>query len=288
MVWKNFGAAMLFAFAALVGLSSPTKAALVITDATLYQQQALNFESVVWYAATNNAAGVSGRASGVVIGNGGWVLGSDHQLTHGSGVPFSSMSFGTGNALLQNGEIRNVVEVFRHPGDPGFGYDLALYRLDSPFTTIQPAELYLGNIEVGMDSWTVGYGELRQLGQNSGVFTGTAFAGNNVVSDTGYFGNFARTTLAHPVFQADIFRELGMAGTPGDSGGGLFIDGKLAASISFSSTALGLNDYGVRTGYSPVDVNWINSTMSVVPEPSSLSLLAFASLFGLVRSRRKV
>lgn len=143
-----------------------------------------------------------------------------------------------------------------------------------------------------MDSDIVGYGRLQLVNDANITLTGDRRAGNNVITNilSPGVGDYARTILAPSFLGPEYFRELGMGGRSGDSGGGLFINGQLAGITSSGGLS---NSFGADTRYSLLDYDWINTTMAsrpptAVPEPGSFILLGIGGgLAALKRRRRK-
>lgn len=219
-----------------------------------------------------------------------WVLTAAHVLNAASGGTFTI-----------NGNNYSSAQTVINPGWNGNafnGYDLALVRLSSPVLGITPASLYTGNAEFGQTGTFVGYG-----------FTGTGLSGwstldnqkrafQNVID--GNFGNpsvLLGSDFDNPLNPAESDfgdpNPLSLEGcvAPGDSGGGVFIfDGSqsyLAGVISFVAGRDGSAnaDYGDVSGFGRVSAfaPWI---YSVVPEPSSASILLLGGLAVLLRRQK--
>ncbi|TWU37468.1 Trypsin [Novipirellula aureliae] len=239
-----------------------------------------------------NSGTVDGHASWNWI-DAHWGLMSAHQIVDNSrNYLFDSYDFGLGSNYLTNrgSEIRAAAEFFIHPSynAVGNGYDLALIRFDSPFASITPVSLFTGTVAVGMESDIVGYGLAMEVESTERLQTGNKMAGNNLIRSLDVFPGYAQTTFDRPGHSQ--YRELGMGGLPGDSGGSLIVGDELAGISSFTSTR---DTYGRSTYYSLIDLDWVSTTMashpSAVPEPSSLLfLLAAAPTIAFVRKRKAV
>ncbi|MEI9959753.1 MAG: trypsin-like serine protease [Limisphaerales bacterium] len=221
-----------------------------------------------------------------------WVLTAGHML-----------DAATGGTFTVGGIDYTSTEIIKNPGWTGVpfnGSDFGLVHLSSSVTAIPPAMLYTGTSEFGQIGTYVGYG-----------FSGTGLTGwsnttgnekrafQNVID--GNFGNPAILlgsdfdnphTTADNGFGSAIPLPLEGCVTPGDSGGGVFIqDGSqyyLAGVISFvaNADASADSDYGDASGFGRVSayIPWIVST---IPEPSTFALLAGSGLAMLFCRRRK-
>ena len=268
--------------------SQNANAGLVITDDQLYLDRADNYPYVGWVSGVDPDARVR-HGSGVLI-NPNWVLTAAHVVANSTTLNLrDSVQFGLGsNESTDLGETKYASDLYLHPTYAGgdTGYDLALMYFDNPFTSAAPVNLFQGSVVAGLDSDIVGYGVYQEVDSDIQTSTGDRRAGNNLIGEVGYPGDqFVITYLRSPT--SSKYRPLGMAGTPGDSGGGLFIDGELAGITKSASL---FNSYGTITTYTLLDNDWINTTIasrsSSIPEPSGLLLLCAGS-FALVLNRRR-
>jgi hypothetical protein len=221
-----------------------------------------------------------------------WVLTAAHVLTAAS-----SGTFTIGGTSYSSDEL---VTNPAWTGNALNGNDFALVHLSSPVTSVTPVMLYTGSAEYGQVATWVGYG-----------FTGTGLTGyqtslgnqkrafQNVID-----GNFNNPLLIGSDFDSpnttvdNVWGDatpLPLEGcvAPGDSGGGMFItiDSEiyLAGVISFEAVKGGgtaTSVYGNLSGAGliPAALPWISS---VVPEPSTCSLLAATGLVLLFVSRHR-
>ena len=219
-----------------------------------------------------------------------WVLTAAHVLNAASGGTFTI-----------NGNAYSSAQMVINPGWNGNafnGYDFALVRLSTPVLGVTPASLYTGNSDIGQTGTFVGYG-----------FTGTGLTGWNMLDNQrrafqnvidGNFGNpsvLLGSDFDNPLNPADSdfgdANPLTLEGcvAPGDSGGGVFIfesgQSYLAGVISFVAGRDGNAnaDYGDVSGFGRVSAfaPWISS---VVPEPSSATILIAGSLILFLRRKR--
>lgn len=273
-------------------------AALVFGDGTAQLEYAEQYaNSVLSFQVQDESGNWKPFGSGVVIDKtaDGKVsfLAADHSIIKNSGDPtsrFNAYRVGVGNYFT--GETRPVAEFILHPNAIGKinGYSYGIGFVDDPFLTanLEPVQFYNGTVMVGQDSDIAGYGVLQKEGSSDFVFTGDLRAGNNVISDVGYLHqNYVATRLSSS--SRPNYRPLGMGGTEFDSGGALFIDGSFAALTTFGA---GGPFSGSYTGYNLVDRELVmtavvNRQSTSVPEPSSLLLFSFGSIFGtFMRGRR--
>ncbi|TWU37470.1 Trypsin [Novipirellula aureliae] len=272
----------------------PANAGLVITADALYLERANQHPYVGWLETEKIEGGTRFGGSGVLI-DPHWVLMSAHQVFSvsgdlGSAYNLDSFRFGLGSNFISNrGENMLASELHLHGSYTGgnTGYDLALMYFENPFTSTAPIDIYAGSVAAGMESDIVGYGYYQQVDTTDQILTGDRRAGNNVVIGNDFlYANGVYTRLLPEGHSK--YRELGMAGTPGDSGGALVIGGELAAISKWSSLT---NNIGTTTGYALIDIDWVNATMalhpSAVPEPNSvLLLLAAVPIVAFVRKRK--
>ncbi len=160
---------------------------------------------------------------------------------------------------------------------------LALAPFRRSLTT--PFELFTGTVGNGTEGYTVGYGRLQYVNDANSTFTGDRRAGFDVVDGVNPFEaeNFATTFNRN--FNSN-YRTLEMGTRAGDSGGA-FISNNLLAGINDSGTLT--DGFNSQSYYTRIDNDWINATITAVPEPTSLLLVTIGSgLFILRRLRRKV
>ncbi|MDY7005390.1 MAG: trypsin-like serine protease [Cyanobacteriota bacterium] len=155
--------------------------------------------------------------------------------------------------------------------DFGAGYDIAVLRLATPATDIPSTRLFTGFDELHQVGTYVGFGAT-----GNGITgylpntKGTKRAGQNIVElgsslglpDNLLLSDFDRPWTTNSTHPDTIPLDLEYAIAPGDSGGGLFINGHIAGIHSFG---WGLNDGLNNSSYNDVvgstrissHINWI-------------------------------
>ena len=187
------------------------------------------------------------------------------------------------------------------------GYDIALIHLDEPVLNVEPAKLFEGDAAGAVAAW-VGYGMGGTGLTGKTTPWGIKRAGNNVVDRVGGVtipwvgdtpdGAVLLSDFDNPLNAGDsswgsaIPLLLELCASSGDSGGTVYIDGKVAGIMSFVTDGPAVandgtynSDYGditVATAVLP-HIAWINSI--IIPEPASFLLLVAG--MGLVMGRRR-
>lgn len=217
---------------------------------------------------------------------------------------------------LNNGSFAfgSIAETYIHPqwsNTVGSGIDLAVFRLTSSITSVEPAVLYnaalLGS-EVNNVGTITGYGKAGTGLTGDTRDAGTFRAGQNVIDAIdpfGFNGELLTYDLDDPRGQTSNFLgsnqalDLEYIGAPGDSGGGLFINvdnqSYLAGVNSLSWWFNSQTDHTYGTGGAAVRVtpfiNWITGfdssglgqTLIPNPAPATAGML----LLTLILFRRK-
>lgn len=260
------------------------------TPESAYLEFAELYPSVGWMSSSIGGT-EAGFSSGVLIAP-NWVITSGHGVLEVDSDPTSfrdtyEVGFGS-NFFSDPGESQFADEVFLNPryGGVESGADIALLYFEDPFTSITPANLFTGTDVVGSTYDFVGYGvpgtpqtglQTADRERRAGQMTTTSINSPS----TGYL----RSRFDQPGFP--LFLELGIQGTRGDSGGGWFIDGMLAAITSDAGTArYGGDTTGFRLS---LELDWISETQASrteVPEPATAAMLLMGAPF-LSRYRKR-
>jgi secreted trypsin-like serine protease len=260
------------------------------------------FQSVGYVS--NVATGAFG--SGTLIGS-NWVLTAWH-VVEGAAGPANNWRFGV------NGVEYTASNVFlRTPPLQGFanvvnaGQDLALIQLDTNVTGVTPSQLFNGTFTLGTQGAMVGYG-LNGPGtgttETRGI-DGQRRAATNLIEfyatlgPSGLSGGTTPTRTVISDFDAPTGFGPNLFGTAapealegnvdsGDSGGGLFFNvggsWQLAGVTSFKG---GDGGYGSVSGWNLVqpEIAWINS-ITAIPEPTTMAVLALGAVAALRRKRK--
>jgi secreted trypsin-like serine protease len=293
-----------------------------------------DYESI---AAKYNNVGLlnteSARCSGTLVAS-QWVLTAGH-CVYGDKKWIDRGTFNLGETSYQ--VDRN--NVFSTKGwtsreELTEGYDIGLFKLTSSVTGIDPAILYTGTEEVGERGIYVGFGNLGTgtTGAKTKNDSGIKIAGENNIDRLGsqYNENWSNNVLLSDFdspsgsslsneFGSSIPLDFEYSIAPGDSGGGMFINGYLAGVNSFYSSDAkygsvfgttrvssyaqwigsiingnSVTEEEVSSSIAPAsaeeetnnNVNPVSGANATVPEPSTpVYMLLLGVIFGLFRRR---
>jgi hypothetical protein len=233
-----------------------------------------------------NAANVTGHTQSANLIRPDWIVASKHGFVDSANNDsmYTNLSVSFGSNFYDASARYNITDVFLHPTK-----DIALARLGRALSGVTPFDLFTGTVVNGMEGFTVGYGLLQYLNDPITTFTGDRRAGFDVVDGVNLFEPENFRTRINRSFLSD-YRPLEMGIRPGDSGGAFI----LANSGSPTNFLAGINDsYTLTNGfasasyYTRLDNDWINSTITSVPEPGSVALLAASSSLLLWRRLRR-
>lgn len=238
-----------------------------------------------------------------------WVLTAAHVVDGANAKKFT-----VGN---QTYNIAGWTAPPQYDSDPGFGYDIALVKLDRPVTNVEPADLFrTWNTELNRTAMVLGYGYsgYGDTGENNRTAQTLRISTNRV--DGIQDGQVLLTDFNAPdgsgnqIYTNEVTRFEGGL-TPGDSGGPAFIyDGSnftlggVAVFASDVSDGILNGNYGEINGFVRVNphVAWIDSVVNgnptlralssrassragAVPEPATSVLLAIAGSLVVLRRR---
>lgn len=250
---------------------------------------------------------VSGTyGSGTLIGS-NWVLTAWHVVEGVSG-PASNWRFGVNgveytasNVFLRTAPLQGFGNVVNA------GQDLALIQLNTNVTGVTPAELFNGTFTLGTQGAMVGYG-LNGPGTGTtgtrGIDGQRRAATNRLefyasLSTSGISGSTSPTRTVISDFDGPAGFNFNQFGTDapealegnvdsGDSGGGLFFNvggsWQLAGVTSFKG---GDGGYSSVSGFNLIqpEIAWINS-ITAIPEPTTMAVLALGAVAALRRKRK--
>lgn len=289
------GAAVCF----VLGMSSQAHAGLMhnlsTTPESAYLEFADTFPNVGWLGTVESGA-TSFGGSAVLI-NENWVLTAAHavlSVDSNTNSVYEGYRVGfTDDIFADPGENQFASELFIHPDylNIGSGPDLALLYFEDPFSSVSPATFYQGSVQVGDPVSFVGYGQPGTPSTGLQPLDGKRRAGTNLVDNIGSPAGYIDAEFNGPGETG--FQQLGILGTPGDSGGGWFVEnGGQFELLGISSFANVFPGYGANTDATLLtqeNIAWVRETIDsrAVPEPASALLFMVGGGLGLLRRSKK-
>ena len=252
---RVFHRAALLAAVAVCSACPPAPAGTIRHDRS--QQQYLDYAQSDSFDAAGlfsiDRGGQPSTGSGVLVGNGRWVLTAAHLLAGTRGMSFNV----GGRTYAADGWVAHP----KYDGNFRKGYDIGLVRLTETVGGVMPAAMYRGRRELGLQATLVGSG-LTGTGltgaQPPAEADQLARAGTNVIDGTtDKLPNTYRDKLPRSArilitdFDSPLDPSVNTTGSPdptdlellishGDSGGPLFID----AGDGLGSVVAGVHSYG--------------------------------------------
>lgn len=201
----------------------------------------------------------------------GTLVEGSHLLT----VAHCATDLQVGHALDVAGAPHTVAEVFLHPQwNDGDHYDIAVVRLSTPVTHVEPLPIYTGNGELGQTVWLVGRGTSGTAlqGESGGSNDAQLRRATNTVS---FVNDFLIELRMDSPTDADVTALEGV-GAGGDSGCPVFMD------VNGVPHIVGLNAFGDTDGggdigsYGAWDYQtrvtlyetWLEGIIGPIPVPS--------------------
>ena len=235
-----------------------------------------------------------------------WLATAGHTLFSAPETPWERLRFFNNQDVL-GGDLNDFIEIDLTVPFPGFtgsepnggtGNDIGLARLSTAITDVAPLQFFQGsdNDLIGAEFVTAGYGNPGVFGQQIGDFDGIRRGGRNVVESAG--ASFGATTVEDQFFVTD-FDQFDFEGplplehqaSNSDSGAGLLfnIDGSLVVGgIINGGLTSNTSTFAISTAPFNDFINTtISSSSTSVPEPGTMSLLAFGMIGAAVKRNRK-
>lgn len=275
----NFAALVAVAVMILVPVKSAQALIMhseTITPESAYLEYASMFPEVGWLGKVED--GTTTFRGNIVLVAPNWGLTAAHVLLEDSNNPnslFEGYRAGfTDNFFVDSGVNQFAAEVQIIPGyrDIGDGPDLALVRFPDAFS-IEPADLYEGDFQIGDELSMVGFGEGGTVATGPKPIDGKKRAGVTLVSSIDNPLGYIDGEFRGPGESG--FRDIGIQARFGDSGGGGFFnvgdDFLLSSIISFGNIFPGYGADSDLTFLTSENRAWINQMIgrTEVPEPAS-------------------
>lgn len=288
---------LLALIAMTLGLTTPGYAIMMHdnSDPLAYEALADAFPSTRWVA-NRDGADPWDYGSAVLIAP-QWALTAGHVAFNDNDLPYEDFVFGLGsNYMTDPGETVNVAQVFRHPeysiNDPlGSSPDIAILYLETPITSVDPVNRFYGEDQSRSDVYFSGYGLPGTPATGVGAADGKQRAAAGYIFGFGVPGEVSSDYLDVPFFPSGpYYRLMGGVVTKYDSGGGMYINvgGEMLLNGILALNVDGYDYWGASEAVRISLVNdWIDETMTTVPEPSTLLLLLGGAPALLLRRRRE-
>lgn len=261
-------------------ITNPAQAGLILTgNDEVHIAMGADRDYVGAFSRGTDPDNLSFAGSITLIDDGRWGLTTKHQVLQNFNDPnslYGAFAANFGNNIYTNpGATFHAQAAFVHPTK-----DQALiYFGENPVAGVTPIQRYYGQITIGMEGYTTGFGDRQYVNDPNVVFTGDRRSGFDVIQtvNASSFQTRVNDPFSHNHRTFELGLRTGYSGGPFEMAQINLLGGINTAGIDF-------NGFGTPSVYGTLENSWIDSRKSSVPEPTSFALLGF-SLIGACRMR---